>query len=110
MNFRVIVALVLLFVFSGCATAARRAAAPAPSFIERLCDKYLPADFHGPAHLEERGQYLTITIDAEGLRRGQDGRWTWTWLEYQRTLNIPVFSGVPYRQEGRIRLGTPKQQ
>lgn len=92
----------------GCATA-RVPGKVDGSVIDRVCDKFLPPDFHGPAHLEERGQYVTLVIDAGGLRRNADGRWTWDWLEYQRTVSVPLFSGVPYKQEGRVRLGARKE-
>jgi hypothetical protein len=82
-------------------------AAPSPSFVTAVLDRLLPSDFRGRADLEERGQYLTIIITAGDVHRTSAGEWTWAWLEYHRTLNIPLFFGVPWKHEGIVRLGTP---
>lgn len=110
-RFSLLLAMSLLsFLFTGCASRPSGQAAEA-GLVHTLLDRLLPHDFRGPAHLEERGQYVTIVIDAGDLHRdAATGRWSWAWLDYQRTLNIPLFAGLPYKQEGKVRMGTPTKE
>lgn len=89
---------------AGCVTG-RRASADGP-LIQTVLAAMLPADFAGPVHLEHRNQYFTIVIDAANVRRVDD-KWTWEWLEYERTSSIPLFSGVTWSSTGKVRLGAP---
>lgn len=76
--------------------------------IAPILDRIVPADFRGDGEFAECGQYLTIEVRAGDLHKGAAG-WTWTWLEYRRTINVPLVPGVPYRQEGWVKLGAPKE-
>lgn len=99
-----ILAVAALLFLSGCITG-RRASADGPLIVTVL-DAMLPADFSGPVHLEHRNQYFTIVIDGADVHR-VEGKWTWTWLEYERTSSIPLFSGVTWSSTGKVRLGSP---
>lgn len=100
---RLLLAMSLLSLLLGCQTRTAQGGLA----IGPLLDRIVPADFRGDGEFAERGQYLTIEVKAADLRRTDSGQWSWSSLEYRRTLNIPVFSGVPYRHEGWIRLGAP---
>jgi hypothetical protein len=80
---------------SGCATAPG-AAESQLGRITRALDAALPANFIGDAHVQHSNPYLSITIDAGGLKRTEKG-WEFTWLIYRR-------NGLSH---GTITLGTP---
>lgn len=105
---RILIAMTLISTFLGCVSRPAKPSAPDMGLIQRVLNRAgLPSDFRGPATIEERGQYLVIVITAGDLHRNDAGEWTWSSLEYQRTLNIPLFAGVPYKHEGKVRLGAP---
>lgn len=107
---RLLFAMSLISTLLGCMSRPATSGAQSPGFLQGVIDRAgLPSDFRGPASIEERGQYLSIVITAGDLRRNDKNEWTWAWLEYQRTLNIPLFAGVPYKHEGKVRLGTPEK-
>ncbi len=89
---------------SGCVSLAPDAKSPG-LLVQPLLDRLVPADFKGDGEFAERGQYLVLEVKAGGLRKLDSGVWTWTSLEYQRTLKIPVVGGVGYQQEAAIKLG-----
>jgi hypothetical protein len=106
---KTICSLFLAILLSGCASVS----APTTghrSVVDRLADRFLPPDFQGDARLEQRGQYLTIILNVEGLKRLPSGSWTWSSGQYNRILNIPIFFGVPYRHEGLVQLGDPPER
>lgn len=78
--------------------------------IQPLLDKIVPADFQGDGEFGTRGHYVTIEVKAGGLRRLRDGRWSWRWLTYRQTINVPLLLGVPYKNEGWVTLGSPDEK
>lgn len=97
--------LALTAVLTGCSTAT--SGTPAMPLVQPFLDRLVPADFVGDGKFSERGQYLTLEIKAGGLQKLPSGAWSWKTLEYRRILTIPLAPGVPYRQEGWIKLGPP---
>ncbi len=75
--------------------------------IQPLLDKIVPADFQGDGDFGTRGEYVTVDVRAGGLRRRQDGRWTWRWLQYRQTIHVALVPGKGYRNEGWVNLGKP---
>lgn len=97
--------LILALAIAGCSTTpAAKGTAP---IVQPLLDKLLPSDFRGPAHLEDRGMYVTVVLDAGDVHRRRDGVWTWSWLTYQQIVTFPLAPGMHYANTGIIRLGTP---
>jgi hypothetical protein len=97
------------FAFTGCSSIGGSSTLkPAERLaVGPLLDRIVPADFEGDGEFTERGQYLVMEVRVGGLKRRQNGAWTWKWLEYRRTLTIPVFSGMAYHGEAWIKLGAP---
>jgi hypothetical protein len=100
----------LAILFAGCA----HQPVPAPSQdnlsssrIQQILSRLLPSDFSGDAKLSETGSYLTLVIEVGNLHKNDKQEWTWDWIDYQRTFHFPLFFGMPYKQEGKVRLGSP---
>jgi len=105
--FRILFVMSLLSILTGCLTRSSAVQASDKLLIGPLLDRLVPADFQGDGEFGEAGQYLTIEIRATGLRRTEKG-WTWRSLDYRRTVNIPLFSGLPYTQKGWLKLQPPE--
>lgn len=99
-----VIGFVLCLVVSGCATASSSTQSDA-SLIQSVMTKLIPSDFSGPIELTHTDQYFSISIRGENVRRNSDGKWTWDWLEYDRSSHFPVFSGVQWSSTGKVRLG-----
>lgn len=87
--------LFLLFIalaFAGCASQP----GVSPGLINSILDGALPPTFTGPASIRHRNPQFTVTIEAEGLKRGPAG-WEWRWLSYKREGRV---------SEGVVTLGT----
>lgn len=69
----------LCLALSGCATTP----GASPAFIDKVLDSTLPPTFTGPASIRHRNPYVTLVIEADGLKRGASG-WEWQWLSYRR--------------------------
>jgi hypothetical protein len=96
--------LVLLLAGAGCASRP----ADSGSFIQGVLNAVLPDDFKGPAQFSHANQYFTIDVTAGGLAK-VNGRWTYTWLEYDRKSHFPIFSGLTWGSTGKVRLGERKE-
>jgi hypothetical protein len=83
--------LCLALAFAGCASTP----GVSPGLINQVLDSTLPATFTGPASIRHRNPYVTLVIEADGLKRGPMG-WEWRWLTYKREGRV---------SEGTITLG-----
>jgi len=85
--------LALALVLSGCATTGSQVNL---GLINSILDSTLPPSFMGPAKIRHRNPYITLDIEADGLKRGATG-WGWRWLTYKREGRL---------SEGTVTLGT----
>ncbi len=92
---------------SGCVSLAPDAKSPG-LLVQPLLDRLVPADFKGDGEFSEKGQYVVLEVKAGGLRKTDSGAWSWTSLDYRRSITVPILPGVPYHQEGWIHLGPSK--
>jgi hypothetical protein len=97
---RVLAAMSLLCLLFGCQSAPQ-----ATSLIEKVLNAALPDTHTGAAKFSHANQYFTIEIEAAGLRK-ENGRWSYTWLTYERKSHFPIFSGLTWGSTGKITLGT----
>lgn len=75
--------------------------------VRTAFDKQLPADFSGPVKLSYINAYYVINIDAEGVRKGSDGQWTWKSAHLKRDSHIPITPGFNWVSGWEITLGAP---
>lgn len=93
----ILVLAVAALMAGGCAS---KGSAVSLGMINQVLDASLPPAFTGAIRLKHRNPYVTLAIEADGLKRGPNG-WQWTWLTYQRegrvSNGIVIFGKPPQR-------------
>lgn len=89
---KILILLCVAMAFAGCASQP----GVSPGLINQVLDATLPPTFTGPIAIRHRNPQFTVTIEADGLKRGAAG-WEWRWLTYRREGRV---------SEGTVTLGT----